>query len=1269
MVNCTHLGNPLGALACAQCGTVLGKRCPHCQELLPHHAHFCLACGLELPATDLEPPSPLSTQTGTFGERRSGTILFSDLTGYTAMNEHLDPEEVEGVMRRIKEGAVTIVERHGGIVNQFVGDEVLALYGIAEAHEDDPLRAVRSAIELHALVREMSPQVERRIARQLRMHTGIHTGLIVTNLKDTRDGRYGITGETVITGVRLKTEAKPDEILVSSETQKLIAPYYETEALPAITLKGHTKASTPYRVLRQSSIQSRFEASGVKGFSRYSGRQEELNRLEKCLERTLSGEGALVTIMGDPGIGKSRLLHEFTTGLDQTKITILRGKCQPYAQSTPYHPFLDALRQELNVGDDAGGDALIQSVRTNILGIDASLAPYLPYYLHLLSLQTDPMITHMQAEELRHAMVEALVKIFTSLADRKPTVFILEDWHWHDEPSEHVLRHLAGLLPQHALSLLVTARPEYSVTWARFAHHILMRLTALQAEDAETIMRSVFKANTLPDGLAPLIHERTSGNPLFIEEICHSLIEEGRIVVQEGMASLTRQLNDLVLPETVQSIIQSRLDRLDWKLKEVLRLASVIGRVFTVKLLEQVLQGQGPGNLRESLEALIRTEMVLPVEGDSNTEYMFKHALTQQVTYGTILHQRRKVLHGLVGRAMEELYSHRMHELVHLLHHHFSLAEDWEKAIRYARQAASQAKRVCQFEEALRLLEQMKMAISQLPPDRSRHSTLIETLLEEERLCDTLGWRERQEAVLEQIFSILRCHDEPPSRAAACLRKGDLLTQLGRFEEGDQALQEALSIRRGLLDASGESNTLRSLSFLRWHQGRHQEAVACNETALAIDRERGDVRAMSHDLTNLAPLLQHLGDSHGALQRLQEALALEASQQDAFNRMTILFNIGNVYNKSGDLDRALAYYGDSLTVCVDHHLRINHTLVLCSIASIYWKQGRQVECLDLYAEVLRICRAMNYRRGLSNALTAVGNFLLLLDRAHDALPYFLESTSVLEELGDFCNEAISWRMVATIYQHTCRTFDKALEAWRKAQLLLARLGDRCSTIRVLYEMGRLARDHVADPTQAIEYFTKALDLAAELRDAHRQGDLLNAIGITHWKNGAYELALGQYELALAEYREAGDLAETALVLNSLGVTLKSLRRYDEALARLQQAVHAAHQANHRLFLGYALATIGDVYHERGACAEAVTHYRQSLDIRREIGDRHGEGWMLHHLAVTGFSSGHTDHVGEWVAEALRIAESEGDSELLQACEDLLRTFTDKPGGQHATIHH
>jgi len=1246
VATCTHADNPVGAIVCAQCGTTLNKYCPHCRKSLPLNANFCLACGRALPQFSTEPPA--STPLETSGERRPATILFSDLSGYTAMNERLDPEEVEGIMRRIKEHAVEIVERHGGIVNQFVGDEVLALYGITEAHEDDPIRAVRSALELHAFVRELSPEVERRIEQSLRMHTGIHTGLIVTNIRDTRDGRYGITGETVITGVRLKTEAKPDDILISRETQKLIAPYYETEVLQEVMLKGQARPSIPYRVTRKSHIQSRFEASEQRGFSHYIGRREELSILQLCLKQTIQGQGQFVTVMGEAGIGKSRLLHEFTASIDSERVTVLQGKCQSFGVNTPYLPFLEAFRRELNLTEETNPDELLSTARTNITTIDPSLAPYLPFYLHLLSIQTDPMITHMQGAELRHAMQEAVAKFITLKAQRQPTVFILEDWHWHDEASDAALKHLISVMASHALLLLVTYRPEHSLSWETLRYHTSIILTPLDALDTQGIITSVLKARSLPEGLRDMIYERTAGNPLFIEEICHALAEEGLVVVKDGAASLTRPLKDLILPETVQSIIRSRLDRLDWKLKEVLRLASVIGRVFSVSVLEKLYQG--PDDLHESLETLAGKDMVLPVRGYPDAEYMFKHVLTQQVTYATLLLQRRKILHSVVGRAIEELYRHRLQELVNLLHHHFSLAEDWHKAIRYAREAAEKAKRLSQFEEALRLLEQMKAAISQLPHDRTRQERLIDTLLEEERLCDTLGWRERQQAVIDQIFSSLRFHQDQARLAAAYLRQGDLYTQLGRFGDVDQALSESLFIRRALSDRAGESNALKSLSFLRWQEGKDHEAIACNEAALAIDRERGDPRAMFYDLTNLAPILQHLGDFKGALERLQEALQLEESQQDASNRMTILLNIANVYNKSGDLDQALTYYQDALAVCLQHRLRIHQTLVLCGTASVFWKQGRHDDCLRLYKEVVDISRSMKYGRGLSNGLTALGNYLLLLNRPREALPHFLESTAICAELGDEHNEAVAWSIAAAIYQQKpVQNYDQAFAAWGKALLLRTRLGDHRGELQAAQEMGRLARDHFGEPTQALQYFQEALDLAIKLGDLHKQGELLNTVGITEWNRGAYENALVHYENALKLYSEAGDTAQVGLILNSIGVTLRSLGRHDEALRRLQEAVATTRRANHRLFEGYALAAIGDLHQDRKEYEQALEHYQQSLTIRREIGDRKGEAWMLHHLALTHSADGARSQARDCAENALVIAEECGDAEVRKAC--------------------
>nr|MBA2251662.1 AAA family ATPase [Nitrospirales bacterium] len=396
------------------------------------------------------------------GERRQATVLFSDLSGYTAMNEHLDPEEVEAIMRRIKNHAVRIVESHEGIVNQFVGDEVMALFGICAAHEDDPLRAVRTALELHAVVRAMSPEVDARIGQPLRMRTGIHTGLIVTNSRDTRDGLYGITGETVITGVRLKTEAEPNEILVSPQTHRLIAPYFETEELPAVRVKGKAELLRPYRALRPLPVRSRFEASARRGFTRYTGRQDELAVLYGCLERTIRGEGQFITVMGEAGVGKSRLLHEFISSLGREHVSVLQGTCHAHGSTTSYLPFLDTLRRELNVVEGRSREEVLDTAVATLTALGPSLKAYLPFYLHLLSIRTDPMIAHMQGPELRHAMQEALTGLIMAKAERQPTLLFLEDWHWHDEASEAVIQHLLTLMGGHSLLVGITYRSECS---------------------------------------------------------------------------------------------------------------------------------------------------------------------------------------------------------------------------------------------------------------------------------------------------------------------------------------------------------------------------------------------------------------------------------------------------------------------------------------------------------------------------------------------------------------------------------------------------------------------------------------------------------------------------------------------------------------------------------------------------------------------------------------------------------------------------------------
>ncbi|MEE8433748.1 MAG: adenylate/guanylate cyclase domain-containing protein, partial [bacterium] len=299
------------------------------------------------------------------------------------MNERLDPEEVQAIMVRVKEEAVRIVETHGGIVNQFVGDEVVALFGIPTAQEDDPRRAVAAALELHQMVGRIGVEMEDRLGQGLSLHTGINTGLVVTELRDDRDGRYGITGDSVNTCARLAALAEPGQILLGKDTQSLVAPYFELEILPPVTVKGKAEAITPFWVRRRTTIQSRLEASAQRGFTRFIGREMELSTLRECMEHAAGGSGRFASLVGDAGVGKSRLMHELRGGVADGEVTVLTGSCNASSSGTPFIPFLEPMRSLLNLTTETPE---AEAVAASLMGLDQALEPYIPHVLHLLSI-------------------------------------------------------------------------------------------------------------------------------------------------------------------------------------------------------------------------------------------------------------------------------------------------------------------------------------------------------------------------------------------------------------------------------------------------------------------------------------------------------------------------------------------------------------------------------------------------------------------------------------------------------------------------------------------------------------------------------------------------------------------------------------------------------------------------------------------------------------------------------------------------------------------
>jgi class 3 adenylate cyclase len=696
-MRCSNCGsdNPADRRFCGDCGALLANRCPKCGAENPSGKRFCGDCGTTLLAREANVQSPASSpntpeitisaeQTAPAvadGERKTVTALFADLKGSTELMRDLDPEEARAIIDPALRIMVEAVRRYDGYVVQSTGDGIFALFGAPLAHEDHPQRALYAALQIQKGLRDQGlraapgrPAVEARI--------GVNTGEVVVRTVETGGKlEYTPIGHTANLASRLQSVAPVGSVAIGSDTRRLVEGYFELRPLGSAEVKGVSERLQVYEVIGPGPLRTHFQLFARRGLVKFVGREREMGELGRALELARDGRGQLIAVVAEAGTGKSRLFHEFKAMLS-TEYKLLEAYSVSHGKASAWLPVLELLRGYFGIEDTDDSAMRRTKLTAQLAALDPALAGTQPYLFGLLGIVqgVDPL-AQMDPRIRRQRTLEALKRIIMRESLAQPTVVIFEDLHWIDSETQGLLDVLADSVANSRILLLVNYRPEYRHEWANKSHYSQLRLDALGRASAGEMLAELLGKTVALRPLKRLIIERSEGNPFFIEEIVQSLFEDGALL-RNGTVRLTRPLEELKVPATVQSILASRIDRLSEDRKDLLQTLATIGREFSLFLVRPVI-GKSDDDLERMMNDLLIGEFVFEQPAVGDAKYIFKHALTQQVAYDSMLIERRKALHGRIGATIEALFADRLDDHLTDLAHHYRLSRNIRKGLEY----------------------------------------------------------------------------------------------------------------------------------------------------------------------------------------------------------------------------------------------------------------------------------------------------------------------------------------------------------------------------------------------------------------------------------------------------------------------------------------------------------------------------------------------------------------------------------------------------------
>jgi class 3 adenylate cyclase/tetratricopeptide (TPR) repeat protein len=761
-------------------------------------------------------------------------VLFADLKGSMELLADRDPEEARKILDPVLERMMEAVHRYEGTVNQVMGDGIMALFGAPLAHEDHAVRACYAALRMQEKIAQYAEEVFRSYGVPIQIRVGLNSGdVVVRAIGSDLHMDYTAVGQTTHLAARMEQMATPGTIVLAPATLQLVEGYVQVAARGPVAVKGLPEPVEIYTLTGAGAQRSRLHVAAARGLTRFVGRDTEIEQIRRALNLAQAGRGQLVAIVGEPGVGKSRLVYEFTHSHRTQDWLVLEAGSLSYGKATSYLPLIDLLKTYFKIHERESHRDIREKVTGKLLTLDRALEPALSALLALLDLPVEDASWHaLDPAQRRQRTLNAVKSLLLRESQNQPLLIVFEDVHWIDAETQALLDSLVESLPTARCLLLVNYRPEYQHGWGRKTYYSQLRLDALPPESAGTLLSALLGDDPAVDPLRRLLVRR--GNPFFVEESIRTLVETGALAGERGAYRLTRPIQAIEVPATVQVILAARIDRLPADDKDLLQTASVIGKDVPLVLLSAVAE-LTEDTLRRGLADLQTAEFLYETRLFPDPEYTFKHALTHEVTYGTLPQERRKALHARILDAIEHSYPDRLNEYVERLAHHAVRAGVWERAVRYLRQAAAKAVMRSANREAIALLEQALAALQELPESPETLSEALDIRL-------ALG---------------------------PCLA-GTHGPGSSEFEATYVAARE---LCRRLDDRARLFPTLWGLCHVSFNRGLYREARNRGEELLGVARERGDSVLLLESHHSLWTVLYGSGDLESAELHIQEGLS------------------------------------------------------------------------------------------------------------------------------------------------------------------------------------------------------------------------------------------------------------------------------------------------------------------------------------------------------------------------------------------------------------